>query len=247
MPQRQAMPPLFKGIALFTPGGDLAYCIDEHKQSRWHLHLCAALQDRLSLPEPPHFLVPCYTATVDRWQDPRSSETMTVAEARPLVMHHQALLSAVFGVDSGMWQSIPTAESELCDPLLLTKYRQRFPQLWQYHDLVAKMSSAPLPGPWPHPSASVGQADVGCLFTLFIAGQSSETGATLRHLRQALQQSRQPYTLKVVDTQKHLDQALAHRITVTPTLIKTHPEPANRFTGQLTKTADIVDWLKSIL
>ncbi|MFM6041706.1 MAG: circadian clock protein KaiB, partial [Dolichospermum sp.] len=40
-------PQLFKGIALFTPGGDLIYCIDPSKQGRWHLNLCAALREIL--------------------------------------------------------------------------------------------------------------------------------------------------------------------------------------------------------
>ncbi|MDJ0558735.1 MAG: circadian clock protein KaiB, partial [Microcystis sp. M53599_WE4] len=34
------LPDIFKGIALFTPGGDLIYCIDPDKQTHWHLNLC---------------------------------------------------------------------------------------------------------------------------------------------------------------------------------------------------------------
>ncbi|MFM7558989.1 MAG: circadian clock protein KaiB, partial [Cylindrospermopsis raciborskii] len=60
---KPSLPQVFKGIALFTPGGDLIYCIDPSKQKRWHLHLCGVLQQILNLSEPPHFLVPCYTAT----------------------------------------------------------------------------------------------------------------------------------------------------------------------------------------
>ncbi|NJL47349.1 MAG: circadian clock protein KaiB, partial [Leptolyngbyaceae cyanobacterium SM2_5_2] len=73
----------FKGLALFTPGGDCVYAIDQHKRERWHLDLCAALQNALCLPELPNFLLPCYTATVDRWVDATSQELITVAEAYP--------------------------------------------------------------------------------------------------------------------------------------------------------------------
>lgn len=93
---RLILPQLFKGIALFTPGGDLIYCIDPSKQGRWHLNLCATLQEILDLPEPPHFLVPCYTATIDHWLDPRTQQIRTFAEAYPAVMRHQALLNAYF-------------------------------------------------------------------------------------------------------------------------------------------------------
>ena len=71
-------PQLFKGIALFTPGGDLIYCIDSSKQGRWHLNLCAALQEILDLPEPPHFLVPCYTATIDHWLNPQTQKVQVL-------------------------------------------------------------------------------------------------------------------------------------------------------------------------
>ena len=62
----ESSPLAFKGIALFTPGGDVVYCIDPKKQNRWHVQLCGLLQYLLNLPELPHFLVPSYAATLDR-------------------------------------------------------------------------------------------------------------------------------------------------------------------------------------
>lgn len=94
---------LFKGIALFTPGGDLIYSIDPNKQGRWHSHLCAALQEILDLPEPPHFLVPCYTATIDHWLDPRTQQVQTFAEAYPAVIRHQAILNTLFSREELVW------------------------------------------------------------------------------------------------------------------------------------------------
>ena len=46
------LPDFYKGIVLFTPGGDIIYTIDPNKQERWHLHLCLGLQEILGLPEP---------------------------------------------------------------------------------------------------------------------------------------------------------------------------------------------------
>jgi circadian clock protein KaiB len=128
---------LFKGIALFTPGGDLIYGIDPTKQGHWHLHLCASLQEILKLPEPPHFLVPGYTATIDRWLDPRTQKLRQSAELYPLVGHHQPLLNAVFNTGNLVWQFAPWQEA-LCDPIMLETYRQQFPQLWEDHDLIVR-------------------------------------------------------------------------------------------------------------
>lgn len=101
------------------------------------MHLCVALQEILGLPEPPHFLVPGYTATLDRWLDPRTRQIRTSAEIYPLVRHHQALLNAVFGTGNLVWQLAPWQEG-LCDPLVLETYRHQFPQLWEDHDLIVR-------------------------------------------------------------------------------------------------------------
>lgn len=122
---------------MFTPGGDLIYCIDPRKQGHWHLHLCVALQEILGLPEPPHFLVPGYTATLDRWLDPRTRQIRTSAEIFPLVQQHQALLNAVFGTNNLVWQTTSCQEG-LCDSIVLETYRPEFPQLWEDHDLIVQ-------------------------------------------------------------------------------------------------------------
>lgn len=130
-------PQLFKGIALFTPGGDLIYSIDPNKQGHWHLHLCAGLQEILGLPEPPHFLVPGYTATIDRWIDPQTQQLRMSAETYWPVRHHQGLLNAVFGTGNLVWQVAPWQE-ESCNPIVLETYRHQFPQLWEDHDLIVR-------------------------------------------------------------------------------------------------------------
>jgi circadian clock protein KaiB len=94
----------FKGIALFTPGGDCVYCMDTQKQAHWHIDLCTVLQKQLSLVEPPYFLLPCFTATIDRWFDPHDQRMVTVAEAYPRVMPLQALLNVLFEQPNLQWQ-----------------------------------------------------------------------------------------------------------------------------------------------
>ena len=135
--EKPLFPQLFKGIAVFTPGGDLVYSIDPTKQEHWHLHLCAGLQKLLGLPEPPHFLVPGYTATIDRWFDRSTRQMRTSAEIYQPVWHHQALLNAVFGANNVVWQVAPWQE-ESCDPMILETYRDQFPQLWEEHDLIVR-------------------------------------------------------------------------------------------------------------
>jgi circadian clock protein KaiB len=130
-------PHLFKGIALFTPGGDLIYCIDPSKKKRWHLQLCATLQELLGLPEPPHFLVPGYTATFDQWLDPQTQQLHWSAEISLLVKRHQELLNAVFGISHLTWQVTPWQE-KFCNPIVLETYRSQFPQLWENHDLIVR-------------------------------------------------------------------------------------------------------------
>ncbi|MEQ9356526.1 circadian clock KaiB family protein [Coleofasciculus chthonoplastes] len=231
---------LFKGIALFTPGGDLIYGIDPSKQEHWHLHLCASLQEMLGLPEPPHFLVPGYTGTIDRWLDPYTQQMRTSAELYPPIQHHQALLNAVFGVTNVVWQVAPWRE-ECCDPIVLETYRDRFPQLWQDHDLIIRcdrpdecieqLSDA---NPRHEHDSSLIQSPQSYVLRLFVSGHSGSTEHILKKLHQLLEQSLQhPYTLKVIDVFKHPEQAEANQISATPTLLRVCPPPVRRIVGDL--------------
>lgn len=243
---------LFKGIALFTPGGDLVYCIDPDKQRRWHLQLCSVLQEMLGLTEPPHFLVPCYTATIDRWLDPQTQQLQTAAEACPLVLKHQAILNAVFEMSDLVWR-IASRSGELCNPVLLESYRQQFPQLWEDHDLVVRCERTEfypqqLPGS-DRPSLSWSpvsrqQETQGYVLRLFISGRSAATETILQSLHQLLEKSlQQPYTLKVIDIYKHPDLAEVDQITATPTLVKVWPQPARKIVGDLSNMDKILQML----
>lgn len=238
----------FKGIALFTPGGDLIYCIDPGKQGRWHLHLCAGLQEILNLPEPPHFLVPCYTATIDRWLGPQTQQIQTYAEAYPLVLRYQALLNAVFQTDVA-WQAAPVAEG-LCDPILLTTYRASFPQLWEEHELVVRfersLPTTNLTEPSLPQSSSIQNSQTpSYVLHLFIAGHSAATERTLQSLRQVLEQFHYPYTLKVIDVTKHPEQAEIDQVAATPTLVRVSPKPMRRLVGDLDNLEKLLQMLTS--
>jgi circadian clock protein KaiB len=262
---------VFKGIALFTPGGDLIYCIDRSKQQRWHLQLCMELQQILGLPEPPHFLVPCYTATLDCWLDPQTQHIQTFAEAYPLVMRHQALLNAVFDVGELVWQAAPWSE-EFCDPIALATYRACFPQLWDdrglivrfdpstatphmRYDATANFSQTELKAPEIETTVTATEATpaesqysekLGYVLRLFVAGHSVNTERILQTLHQLLEQSlRHPYTLKVVDVFKHPEQAELYQVSATPTLVRAWPHPVRRLVGDLDNTAKILKLLIS--
>lgn len=234
---------LFKGIALFTPGGDLIYCIDPNKQSRWHLHLCAALQEILDLPEPPHFLVPCYTATIDKWLDPRTQEVKIFAEAYPPVLRHQALLNAVFETGDLVWQTAPWRE-ELCDPIVLATYRNQFPQLWEDHDLIVlfEKNSLHLRGQQEQYSPLRSHSETsGYVLRLFVSGHNAATERILQTLHQLLEESlHYPYTLKVIDIFKHPEQAEADQVSATPTIVKVWPRPVRRLVGDLDNIDNIL-------
>ncbi|MGB3239813.1 MAG: circadian clock KaiB family protein [Geitlerinemataceae cyanobacterium] len=250
------LPQLFKGIALLTPGGDFFYCIDVHKRSRWHVNLCTSIQESLGLSEPPHFLVPFYTATIDRCLDPHTQKVTVFAEAFPPLFQYRVLLNAVFGTDNSVWQpaiDIP----EWCNPLGLSGYRDSFPQLWEEHDLVVPVKLAELPDTPDRmlndrfvPKTLEGDLEPpeldGYILHLFIKGQNAAIEQSLLNLYQFLDRSLdRPYTLKVIDVLKHPDRAEAERISATPTLIRVSPTPVQRIVGALDNPSQILSLLES--
>lgn len=248
-PQMNTADP-FKGIALFTPGGDVIYCIDPNKQDRWHLHLCAALQEILGLPEPPHFLVPCYTATIDLWRDPTTLEIRTIAEASPLTLRYQELLNVIFGQSNLVWQALP--RPEMCDPTVLITYRSQFPQLWETHDLVLRYEQATSYPRLISEKAEPATSDTprsgdpqGYVLRLFVSGNNAATERTLLSLHQLLEQALgQPYTLKVIDVFQHPEQAEADQVSATPTLVKVWPRPVRRVIGNLENVDQLIRLLE---
>lgn len=222
----------------------MIYCIDPGKQGRWHLHLCASLQEILDLPEPPHFLVPCYTATIDHWLDPRTQQIRTFAEAYPAVMRYQAVLNAIFGTGDIVWQSAPWQEG-LCDRMVLTSYRSSFPQLWEDHDLIVRLDPfETVPYYKETTTLQIQPNTQGYVLRLFVAGHNPGIERTLESLHDLLEQYLgQPYTLKVIDVVSHPDQAETNQVTATPTLVKVWPLPIRRIVGDLDNVDKILQML----
>lgn len=213
---------VYKGIALFTPGGDLIYGRDVDKGRRWHLDLCEGLQELLGLDQSPHFLIPAYTATVDQWVDPKNDQVQVSSEMYPLVKRHQVLLSAVFGVEARSWTVLPW-EERYSDPRIIETYREQFPQLWEDHNLVVNLDALQSSVPTP----------TNYILRLFVSGHSQATTEALTTLHQLLEKKlSNSYTLKVVDIMKHPEQAESNQIAATPTLVRLYPEPMRRIVGE---------------
>lgn len=187
-----------------------------------------ALQEELELPEPPHFLVPCYTATLDRWFDARTHQIRVFAEVYPPVFRYRSLLNTVFEAGDLSWHVAPS--QEICDPMVLETYRHQFPQLWENHDLVMRLEASP-PTIAAQPASPYPQ---GYVLRLFVSGYSAATARILQNLHALLEESLEsPYTLKVIDIFKHPEQAETDQISATPTLVKVYPLPIRRIVGNL--------------
>lgn len=247
------LPQVFKGIALFTPGGDLIYGINSSKQTQWHVHLCHELQKMLNLADSPHFLVPGYTATVERWLDPETNQLQTIAEVYPAVQQYIPLLQALFKLDAKTeWQIAPWQE-EYCHRAVIETYKPHFPQLWQRQDLVIRLD--------PQQSTKLSSKDSGIIqdhirttviksegynLRLFISSQNGSAEKTLSNLHQLLEERlTNPYTLKVIDVAKNPEQAIIHRVITTPTLIRVSPEPVKRIVGQLDDISRVLQIISS--
>lgn len=243
------LPEVFKGIALFTPGGDLIYGIDPHRQTQWHIHLCHSLQTILNLAASPHFLTPGYTATVERWRDPNTNQLKTIAEVYPAVQRYIPLLEALFELETYTeWQVAPWQE-EYCHRGIIETYRAQFPQLWQQQNLVVRLDPEP-------PSSAVNisttnSQEVRSIFAepienyvlrLFIASNNARAEQTLSNIHQLLEEGlTSPYTLKVIDIAKNPEQAVANQIVITPTLIRVSPKPVRRIVGQLNDISRVLN------
>lgn len=195
------------------------YCLDPSKQGHWHGQLCHALQTLLNLPEPPLFLVPCYTAALDRWLHPQTQILQICAEAYPRVWRYRPLLNTLFATQLTDWVPISTPV-QACDAAVIHSYRHRFPQLWQNHNLVIRLDQvdlqhpsstipfAPLLGTSPtlpvHPQghelepsvkgereAHLNQGDPsqGYVLRLFVSGHSTSTTTILETLHQLLDEA----------------------------------------------------------
>ncbi len=268
MNQRKSpIPQCFKGIALFTPGGDLVYSIDPNKQARWHLHLGLALQEVFGLSEPPYFLLPGYTATIDRWQNHQTGKVEVCAEVYPAVARYLPLLQILFGIENH-WQVVPWREDH-CHPEIFETYHQEFPQLWEERDLIIRLDpDNPYPDtrsfsadlakieskPTNLGSAKAGatraqkshQNNRGYVLRLFVAGNNINTNQTLDNIHNILERGlASPYNLKIIDIIKNPEQAEKNQVSATPTLVRIWPKPIKKIVGELTDLERIIKIVSS--
>lgn len=244
--RRSPLPTIFKGIALFTPGGDLIYGIDPSKQNQWHIHLCLGLKEVWGLANSPHFLVPGYTATVERWLDPQTQEVKTIAEVYPAVQRYIPLLQVLFELKTTTDWHIAPWQEEHCNRAVTETYKPHFPQLWEQRDLIIRLD----PKSSPQLTSEINNSEVNdfnlainpttkdkagsYIFRLFIKGDNPTAEKTLSSIHQLLEQGlTSPYTLKVIDIQKNPEQAAMHQVAATPTLVRVSPKPIQRIVGQL--------------
>lgn len=220
---------VYKGIALFTPGGDVIYGIDVDKSKHWHLDLCEGLQELLGLDESPHFLIPAYTATVDQWFHSKTRRTQVSCEVYPLVQRYQPFLNALFGLQAPLrWSVLPWQES-YANPTIIETYRVKFPELWENHDLVVNLET--LRNTASEQALSL--APTNYILRLFVSGHSQGTTEALTTLHRLLEKKlTESYTLKVVDIMKHPEQAELNQVSATPTLVRVYPEPVRRIVGE---------------
>ncbi len=246
--RRSSLPNIFKGIVLFTPGGDLIYGIDPSKQAQWHIHLCLGLQKIWDLSDPPHFLIPGYTATVERWLDPQTQQVKVIAEAHPPVQSYIPLLRVLFDLEATIdWQIAPWQE-EYCSRAVIETYRHQFPQLWEERDLVIRLdprhsqqsaiigadSGQQTLNSTSDVSIATNEQTGGYILRLFISSDHLSAEQTLGNIHQILEQGlTSPYTLKVIDLSKNPEQAEIHQVAATPTLVRVWPQPVRLIVGQL--------------
>ena len=245
------LPSIFKGIALFTPGGDTIYGIDPDKQAQWHQDLCLGLQEKWGLADVPHFLIPGYTATVERWLNPQTQQIEAIAEAFPPVERYIPLLQVLFNLETQVkWQIAPW-EEEYCNRAIIETYKPHFPQLWEQRDLIIRLdperttstqnnltiidnSAAKIVTAGnKHNNIDVQRGSTYVL-RLFISGDNADADKTLSNIHQLLERGLDsPYTLKVIDIDNNPQQAARDGILVTPTLVRVSPLPVRRIVGQL--------------
>ena len=257
--QKSPLPDLYKGIVLFTPGGDVIYTIDPNKQERWHLHLCLGLQETLGLPEPPHFLIPAYTATIDQWLDRDSGEIKVSAELQPFVKRYLPLLQVLFNHSN--WSLAPWQE-EYCNPEIIETYRASFPQLWQANELFICLKTETLHHRHPqlqitNQSGSLPKTDQqnqkttqvkksGYVLRLYISNNHIATQTTLDNIHKILEQELiQPYTLKIIDISKNPEQAEQDQIQAIPALVRVWPKPVKKIIGDLDDLTKVLKIISS--
>lgn len=89
------MPQIFKRIALFSPGGDIVYCINT-SNTIGGTPAYLLLYKNPNLLRTLYLLTPCYAAAIDHLLDPHICKICTFAEAYPGAIRYHAILKLFF-------------------------------------------------------------------------------------------------------------------------------------------------------
>jgi circadian clock protein KaiB len=160
-------------------------------------------------------------------------------------MPFQALLNILFNQPDLQWQPNYTVHTE-CSAQLIATQQQRFPHLWQCHDLILHIdrgrSEQTSSQASMAPSAPLQRPQSPYLFKVFVRQENTlATENLLIVLRQSLETYlKQPYTLQVIDVTQHPDQAELNHISATPTVVQVLPEPSRRIVGKLTSPQQVM-------
>jgi len=93
-------------------------------------------------------------------------------------------------------------------------------------------------------AAGVPASQAGLELTLFVAGDSPASHRARARLAELLESLELPLTPRVVDVLLAPQEAMQHRIFVTPALIVRHEGRLDTIIGDLSHTADVVSLLR---
>ena len=79
------------------------------------------------------------------------------------------------------------------------------------------------------------------ILTLYITGRTYSSECAVNNLRRIMEQERPgAYEITIVDVVERPEEAEAHRILATPTLIKESPPPVRRIVGDMSETCKVL-------
>jgi circadian clock protein KaiB len=79
------------------------------------------------------------------------------------------------------------------------------------------------------------------VFLLFVSANSILSIRAIKNCREILEEKlKDMYSLEVIDIYEHPDRVIQEQIITTPILIKKHPLPEIKITGDLSETAKVI-------
>ena len=83
--------------------------------------------------------------------------------------------------------------------------------------------------------------------TLYISGESATSELAIANLKKIEKAFDAPLDIQVIDMDTSREIALKNGVTVSPTLVRTHPEPIQRLIGDLSNIEEVIACLRKDL